>query len=156
MVGSNGVLEKHKKRRGKRPTHDVVDTVMLQKAVEYFDMTANFAVSAGIGIDVFCCGVTELALPAYQAMVEPSGGYVLPLFSLDAPQLQQSLKFILENTYMSRSRYIPEEMDDNDGAECILDIRTDSFVTPTQLCGSGNVLPDLSCDMFEKIGRAHV
>jgi hypothetical protein len=120
---------------------------MLQKAVEYFDMTANFAVSIGIGIDVVCCGVTELALPAYQAMVEPSGGYVMPLVTLDTPQLEQNLEFILQNTYISRSANIAEEEIGN--VECILDIRSDSFVTPTQLCGSGKVLPDLDAEMVE-------
>jgi len=40
-------------------------------------------------------------------------------------------------------------MDSMNGAECILDIRSDSFVTPTQLCGSGQVLTDLNCEMVE-------
>mmetsp|Transcript_23585 Transcript_23585/g.25117 ORF Transcript_23585/g.25117 Transcript_23585/m.25117 type:complete len:964 (-) Transcript_23585:2914-5805(-) len=142
-----GVSQMSRKKRGKRPTHDIVDTDMLQKAVEYFDMAANFAISVGIGIDVFCCGVTELALPAYQAMVEPSGGYVMPLVSFDIPQLEQNLKFILQNSYISRSMNIPEEIFDN--LECILDIRSDSFVTPTQLCGSGKVLPDFNTEMVE-------
>jgi hypothetical protein len=137
-------------RKGRRPTHDVVDTAMLQKAVEYFDMTGNIAVSNGIGFDVFCSGPTELALPAYQALVEPSGGYVISLLSFESQKLEHNLKFLLDNTYMSRSRYIPEELSDDDsGAECILDIRTDGFISPTQLCGSGEVLPDQASRMVE-------
>lgn len=137
-------------KKGKRPTHDVVDAAMLQKAVEYFDMAAKFAVSSGVGFDVFCSGVHELALPAYQALVEPSGGYVIPLVSFDeTSQLQHNLNFLLNNSYMSRSRDIPEEEYDDGGAECILDIRTEIFVTPSQLCGSGEVLSDQSSWMVE-------
>jgi hypothetical protein len=135
-------------KRLKRPTHDVVDTALLQKSVEYFDMTATFAVSTGVGFDVFCSGVTELALPAYQALVEPSGGYVLPLVSFTTPRFEHDLKFLLKNTYMSRSKFVPDDLDAG-GAECILDIRTDSFTTPTQLCGSGEVLLDQVSQMVE-------
>ena len=149
VVTSKDGLEGSRKNRGKRATHSIVDTNMLQKAVDYFDVTANAAVSYGIGIDVICCGVTELALPVYQAMVEPSGGYVTPLVTLNTPQLERNLKFILNCTYMSRSKYIPEDLRFTGGAECILDIRSDSFVTPTQLCGSGQILTDLGCEMVE-------
>ncbi len=145
-----GTSKKSLRRRGERPSHDVVDSTMLQKAVEYFDMTAKLAVSSGVGVDVFCSGVHELALPAYQALVEPSGGYVLPLLSFDeTAQFQHNLKFLLENTYMSRSKFIPEGMDENTGAECILDIRSEIFVTPTQLCGSGEVLPNDGARLVE-------
>lgn len=149
VVDPKDLLEKSKNKRGKRAAHDSVDTDMLQKSVEYFDILAGMAVSYGIGIDVICCGVTELAMPVYQAMVESSGGYVMPLITLDSPQLKENLKHVLANTYMSRSKYIPEEFVGVDGAECILDIRTDSFVTPTQLCGSGEVLTDLHCEIVE-------
>jgi hypothetical protein len=151
VVAVESAGDKSKKnRRGKRPVHDVVDAVMLQKAVEYYDLSGNLAVSNGIGFDVFCCGITELALPAYQALVEPSGGYVSPLLTFDTPQFQDNLRFLLENTYLSRSREIPEDMQDDDGGpECILDIRTDSFISPTQLCGSGEVLPDQASQMVE-------
>lgn len=143
-VGDGNVvspLEKSKNKNGRRAMYDVVDTELLQKAVEYFDTHATVAISAGIGIDVFCCGVTELALPVYQAMVEPSGGYVLSLVTLDTPQLQQNLKYIVTNTYMSRSVSVYDDsLEDDDGAECILDIRTDSFVNPSQMCGSCQML----------------
>ena len=142
--------KKSKKKKGQnRSKHGIVDTEMLQKSVEYFDTMANLAVSVGIGIDVICCGANELALPVYQAMVDPSGGYVLPLVTLNPPQLEQNLRFILHNTYLSRPKYLPEELDEISGAECILDIRSDSFVTPTQLCGSGQVLSEVSCEMVD-------
>jgi len=143
VVNPNGLSEKSKKNGGKQATWSTVDTVMLQGAVEYYDAAANLGVSAGVGIDVFCCGVTELALPVYQAMVEPSGGYVLPLVSLDTPQLEHNLKHILVETYISRSKDIPEEMNDMmSGPECILDLRSDSFVTPVQFFGPCQVLSE--------------
>merc|ERR1711935_924209 len=46
------------------------------------------------------------------------------------------------------SRYIPKELTTS-GAECIIDIRSDSFVTPSQLCGSGTVLTQLTYGLIE-------
>ena len=150
VVDQDANTKQSKSKGGKRASHDNVDTDMLEKAVAYFDTQASLAVDVGIGFDVFCCGITELALPVYQAMVEPSGGYVLPLLTLDTPELDQNLKFILDSTYMSRSRYIPEDMDTSGaGAECIIDIRSDRFVLPAQMCGSGEVLADLTSELVE-------
>jgi hypothetical protein len=151
VIAAESVDDKHNvKKIGQHPVHDVVDVNMLQKSVDYFDMTGKIAVSNGIGFDVFCSGATELALPAYQALVEPSCGYVIPLLTFETEQMERNLEFLLENTYMSRSRYVPEEMqDDEAGAECILDIRTDGFISPTQLCGSGEILPDHASRLME-------
>lgn len=151
VVDPDVASEKLRKRNGKRATHTIVDTDRLQKALEYFDDLGNIAISAGIGIDVFCSGVTELALPAYQAMVEPSDGYCLPLVSLDTPQLKKNLKFVIESTYVARSEDSVSTDDVNflDGPECILDIRTDSFLTPTQMCGSGEIIPSNASVMVE-------
>ena len=154
VVGPEDSFENTNIKMGKRATHSIVDTDMLQKAVEHFDALASAAIDVGIGLDVFCCGVTELGLPAYQAMVEPSGGYVVPLLTLDTPQLNQNLKFILNDTYMSRSRYIPKDLTTS-GAECIIDIRSDSFVTPSQLCGSGTVLTQRTSGLIENETSAY-
>lgn len=143
VVDHEASMEKSKSKRGKKAPHDIVDADMLEKAVTFFDTLASAAIDVGIGLDVFCCGVTELALPVYQAMVEPGMGYVMPLITLDTPELEQNLKFILDNTYMSRSRYLPEGANGS-GAECIVDIRSDSFVTPAQFCGSGTVVANTS------------
>jgi len=148
VVDPENSMEKSKSKRGKRAAPSIVDTGMLQKAVEFFDAFASEAISHGIGVDVFCCGVTELALPVYQAIVEPSGGYVTPLLTLDTPQLNSNLRFLLDETYMSRSKYLPDDMKSS-GAELIVDIRTDSFVKPTQFCGSGEVLTGLVCELVE-------
>ncbi len=156
VVDHGASMEKSKSKRGKRASHDTVNADMLQKAVAYFDAKASLAIDVGIGLDVFCCGITELALPVYQAMVEPGGGYVIPLLALDTPELDQNLKFILDNTYISRSRYLPEDMDTSGvGAECIVDIRSDRFVSPAQLIGSGKVLADLSSEMVENENRIY-
>jgi hypothetical protein len=39
-----------------RHTPDVVDPPLLAKAVQYFDLTAKFALENGVGIDIFCTG----------------------------------------------------------------------------------------------------
>jgi hypothetical protein len=40
--------------------HDVIDADMLSKSVEYFDLMANVALEAAVGIDVFCAGESIL------------------------------------------------------------------------------------------------
>ena len=45
-----------------RPTPDKVDAVELHRAVQYFDMTANFALENGVGIDVFCTGMKTVTI----------------------------------------------------------------------------------------------
>lgn len=77
----------------------------------------------------FCiAGANELGLPAYQALVEPSGGYVLPHNSFSTPQLEQNLGFLLQKTFMSRSCDDLDDLDD-DGEqgtpECFVDFRSD-------------------------------
>jgi hypothetical protein len=42
---------------GSRSTPDVVDPAVLTRAVQYYDVTANYALENGIGIDVFCTGM---------------------------------------------------------------------------------------------------
>jgi len=120
--------------------HDVIDADMLSKSVEYFDLMANVALEAGVGIDVFCAGSNELGLPAYQSLVDPSGGYVVTQLSFDVPQLEHNLKFLLEETYLARPKNdIAEESDDK--PEVYLDIRSDSFMDPAQLVGPGEIVP---------------
>ena len=49
-------------------------------------------------------GAHELALPVFQAMVEISGGYVLPHDTFTTPHLQHNLEFILKETYLSKTK----------------------------------------------------
>jgi hypothetical protein len=67
-----------------RPIPDVVDPVMLSRAVQYFDMTANFALENGVGIDVLCTGKNGLHLnlvesPALQSFL----CCILPFFRIE-------------------------------------------------------------------------
>lgn len=87
-------------------------------------------------------GSNELALPAYQALVEPSGGYVLPHLSFTTLHLEQNLSFVVKNTFISKSKL--DEADTAGGtpvAECLVDVRAAEFVTPTHLIGPGEIVP---------------
>ncbi|KAL7575763.1 hypothetical protein ACA910_003093 [Epithemia clementina (nom. ined.)] len=100
---------------------DTVDPLKLARSIEFFDILARSEPT--VAIDVFCTGSSELGIAAYQALVEPSGGYVLPHESfvvVPAPptsssssseendvspsmpqQLQRNLAFLLQHTYVS-------------------------------------------------------
>lgn len=54
VVSTNVAIPLTKSRN--RPIPDVVDPVIMLRAVQYFDMTANFALESGVGIDVLCTG----------------------------------------------------------------------------------------------------
>ena len=150
----------------KKYKHDVVDRSQMSKAIQYYDTLATLAAEIGIAVDVFCAGAMELGLPAYQAMVEPSGGYVLPHSTFDSRQLVHNLTYCLKYTYVSRTiseipvgraadtdkpktglarffgRKAPPDDDSlgKNAPECIVDIRTDSFVDPTHLVGPGELV----------------
>lgn len=146
--GGSIAADEDKENNNIKRAHDVVDTANLEKAIEYFDTTANFALETGVGIDVFCSGVNELGLPAYQALVEPSGGYVLSHFSLNSVQLKRNLNFVLQSTYTSRWPVAELDGEQNDDPQVFLDIRTDSFMTPSSLNGPGELIAD-DTDMLE-------
>jgi Sec23/Sec24 trunk domain/Sec23/Sec24 zinc finger len=63
--------------KGARQAADVVDPWQIPRSVHYFDILAKAAIEGGIGIDVLCTGAQELCLPVYQALVEPSAGFVV-------------------------------------------------------------------------------
>lgn len=72
----------------------------------------------------FASGSSELGFPAYQALAEPSGGYVLPHLSFTTPHLKRNLNFVLQQTYISRT----EEAEGVQGiaaAECFVDLRVE-------------------------------
>ncbi|CAJ1950520.1 unnamed protein product [Cylindrotheca closterium] len=146
--GSVVAVDDNKENEGPVHAHDVVDIDKLQKAIDYFDTTASFALDTGVGIDVFCSGVTELAIPAYQALVEPSGGYVVSHVSLASKQLKQNFTWILQNTYTSRSPAVDSDDTATNDSQVFLDIRTDSFMTPSTLNGPGELIAE-DADMLE-------
>jgi len=108
---------------------DAVDPPSLARAVQYFDIIARSASEAGVGIDVLCSGSLELALPAYQALVEPSAGYVLPHETFASAHLQHNLGYLLKHTFVSTA---PLQDDANAATSsqnevwmegCVIDIR---------------------------------
>mmetsp|Transcript_31582 Transcript_31582/g.76274 ORF Transcript_31582/g.76274 Transcript_31582/m.76274 type:complete len:1031 (+) Transcript_31582:58-3150(+) len=146
--GGSVVADENKENEGPAHAHDLVDIEKLQKAIDYFDTTASFALDTGVGIDVFCSGVTELAIPAYQALVEPSGGYVMSHTSLASKQLKQNFNWVLQNTYTSRSPAVDSDDTTTNDSQMFLDIRTDSFMTPSTLNGPGELIAE-DADMLE-------
>ena len=152
----------------KKKRHSSVDDGQMATAIHYYDSLASLAKEEGIAIDVICAGWMELGLPAYQALVAPSGGYVVPQSTLATGHLAQNLEFLLKHTFVSRTKMetLPkkdaaaahppkkqglarffrreatpsEETLSTDLSECIVDIRTDSFVTATHLVGPGELL----------------
>ena len=167
-VGDGSVVLPQDVDDNPKKKHDVIDPDMLIKSVEFFDLMANVALEAGVGIDVFCAGgfsvgygfrwwidiadwltlyydmaalcrfliqyffifitgANELGLPAYQSLVDPSGGYVVPQLSFATPQFEMNLTHLLEQTYLANSKYdVAAESDDP--PEVYLDIRSDRYV----------------------------
>ncbi len=69
-------------------------------------------------------GASELGLPAYQALVEPSGGYVLTHETFVTPHLNHNLEYVLHRTYVSRGTIEDSMISGTKLADgCILDIR---------------------------------
>lgn len=164
------VAEKEKEKQtksfggGRKKKQAKVNGGQMTKAIEYYDTLATLAADAGIAVDIFCAGWLELGLPAYQAIVAPSGGYVIPHSDFQSPHLIHNLQFLMKHTFISRTnvefdtggdsletpkkglgRFFRRKTVDKDDStpgmsQCIVDIRTDSFVTPTHLVGPGEVL----------------
>ena len=100
----------------------VVDSHQLVQAKEYFDILAKTAAEGGVGMDVLCTGASELGIPAYQALVEPSSGYVLSHDSFVTSHLTNNMKFLWNETFMS-GVYAEEMQDQNWIDGCMLDLR---------------------------------
>ena len=114
---------------------DVIDHVAMMGAVQYFESTGKDAEG---GIDVFLSGVGSLGLQAYQALVDPSGGYALPHDSFASEQFSANLNYVLCQTNVSR--YVTEDASNNiDG--CIVDVRMSEFMLPSHVVGAMEVLP---------------
>jgi hypothetical protein len=96
---------KEQQQRAKAMLYSIVDPGKLARASEYFTVIAKAAAEGGIGFDVFCTGSSELGLPAYQALVEPSSGYVISHDTFVTPHLQHNLRFLLEQTGMSLAHF---------------------------------------------------
>jgi hypothetical protein len=108
---------------------DIVDPSKLPRAVEYFKILGEVSAETGIAIDVMCTGALELALTSYQALVEPSSGYVLPHVSFDTENLRRNVDFLLKQTHVSGLFFSQQNdskaplRDDHWRNGCIIDIR---------------------------------
>ena len=117
-------------QRKKKSKPDVLDPVKLSGAIEYFRIVGSAASELGVAVDVLCTGALELALPAYQALAEPSSGYVLSHMTFTTEHLQHNLEYILKQTYVSGLYFdLPQggivlpPMDSNWIDGCIVDFR---------------------------------
>lgn len=139
--GSVVSREPHTASGNAKMAPDAIDSHTLARSVQYFDIIARSASEAGVGIDVLCSGALELGLQAYQALVEPSAGWVLPHETFATPHLEHNLGFVLKHTFLSTA---PLEDPDAIGGEsshnevwmdgCVIDIRMSEYVST--LCWS--------------------
>jgi hypothetical protein len=126
-----------------------VDPAQLARAVDYYTVTAKAAAEGGVGVDVFCAGSSQLGLPAYHALVEPSAGYVLSHDSFATEQVQRNVEHLLRNTFLSLA-LLDEGEENEDPASpmhegawmdgCTIDLRMSSCLNPTHLIGPGDLV----------------
>lgn len=140
------------RRHSHKAKADILDPAKVVRATEYFGIIARAASELAIAIDVLCTGAGELALPVYQALVEPSSGYVLPHASLAEEQLRSNLDYVLRQTFVTGLNCLADSESSSGSASslrdenwvdgCIIDFRMPSFVTPTHLVGPGELQDD--------------
>lgn len=149
--GSVVLPNKSSQRRiSNRAKPDVVEPDRLTEGVRYFEKLAEIAQEHEVGIDVFCTGAHELGMPVFQAVVEPSGGYVIPHDSFTTPHLKHNIDFLLGETYISKSKAINLDPTINATSAhnstqlegCMVDMRISGFLSVTHLVGSGELLEE--------------
>lgn len=118
---------------------------------QLFQLLGKTAAENGMIWDVFCTGAYELQLSLYQALVDSSGGCVIP-HDTYTPRLAANLEISFKSTFFAgislgcmSEKSTPEEQQWKDG--CIVDMRMSSFLTATHLVGYGDVLDD-SCKVL--------
>ena len=114
MLDDEGAAKPPVVKKAAASLYHTVDTVKLARSSEYFELVAKTAVEGGVGIDVLCTGSSELGLPAYQSLVEPSSGYVISHDSFATPHLQRNVEFLLKRTYLSLAPYAPPVAEEED------------------------------------------
>jgi hypothetical protein len=98
-----------------------VDPVQLAASItDFWSPIGLQAANAGIGIDAFLTGVQELAVPAWNSIVEPTGGYAL--CQDNATNLVDNIKYVLNETYLS-GLYVDDDKDKKWIDGCVIDIR---------------------------------
>lgn len=97
--------------------HDIVDRTALLRSKEVMEELGRNAAESGIGIDVFCTGASELTVPTFQALSDPSAGYTL--LHDDASQFTHNMGHLWHQTALSG--LYTEEEEGFDGV--VLDVR---------------------------------
>jgi hypothetical protein len=98
-----------------------VDPVQLAASIaDFWSPLGLQAANAGIGIDAFLTGVQELAVPAWNSIVEPTGGYAL--CQDNATNLVNNVNYVLNETYLS-GLYVDDDKDKKWVDGCVVDIR---------------------------------
>jgi Sec23/Sec24 zinc finger/Sec23/Sec24 trunk domain len=118
-----------------RAAPDIIDNAAMQEVVPYFETIGR---EMDGSIDVFLSGAALLGLQAYQALVDPSGGYALPHDTFASEQLESNLHFIICQTKVNRSVTLDLSQSMNG---CIADIRMPSYFVPSHVVGAMEVLP---------------
>jgi hypothetical protein len=103
---------------------DIVNPAKLARAIEFFALIGKASSEVGVAMDVFCSGSSELALAAYQALVESSSGYVLPHLVFEAEPVARNLHFLYHHTFVPGVTATDGQWIDG----CILDIRIPRYV----------------------------
>mmetsp|Transcript_24375 Transcript_24375/g.36161 ORF Transcript_24375/g.36161 Transcript_24375/m.36161 type:complete len:903 (+) Transcript_24375:69-2777(+) len=135
----NGNIVRVDKRPNKSNTADVIDHPAMMQALKYFEALGKEALeSYCIGIDVFLSGVGSLGLQAYQALVDPSGGYALPYDSFASNQFKADLNYVITHTHVPQNQdKTVENINSIDG--CIVDVRMSDFITASHVVGAMEV-----------------
>lgn len=133
-LGSGNIV-RHDTQMSNKIAADVIDHVAMSDAISYFEATGRDAEG---GIDVFLSGAGSLGLQAYQALVDPSGGYALPHDSFASDQFDANLQYVVCQTkvYRSTTKESPDKIDG-----CIADVRMSEFISPSHVVGAMEVLP---------------
>ncbi|CAM9272926.1 unnamed protein product [Phaeothamnion confervicola] len=99
--------------------------LLMTEAMDYFHSVGTDAAALAAGVDVFCGGAEVLAVPALQALVRPTGGYVVVTPSFD-DELGDSLAKCARRMRMSG---------EPGRSSCVVDVRVSPAVELTHAIG---------------------
>jgi hypothetical protein len=107
----------------------------MMDAINYFEATGGMR---KVALMSFLVVPGFLGLPAYQALVDPSGGYALPHDSFASDQFDANVQYVVCQTkvYRSTTKESPNKIDG-----CIADVRMSEFISPSHVVGAMEVLP---------------
>lgn len=123
---------------------DTLDSIDVKLASEHFLHVGNEAFRRRIGIDVFCSGNTNIfGVTSLQALVNPSGGYVLNQPDFCCGQFEHNLCHVWKETSMSvateehKNAEKLESTQQNNINGCVVDLRMSPMLSPINIVGPG-------------------